>query len=73
MTTPTMSLADQAAHEAASYVRRQPTMPRAVSDDFLRALSREDRRQVPAEERRTCPNHLDWRDRCQRLHEAVSS
>lgn len=64
--------ADRAAHEAASYVRRTPRMPRVVSDSFLRALHREDSWQVPAAERSTCPEHLDWCDRCVSLHGEVA-
>ncbi|MGW7087563.1 hypothetical protein ACWGH2_29260 [Streptomyces sp. NPDC054871] len=48
-----------------------PTVARIradVSDNFLRALHREDSWQVPAAERTTCPDHLDWRSRCADLH-----
>ena len=47
-----------------------PRMPADFSDSLDLKLFRETRDQVPAEQRVTCPIHLDWRDRCQRLHEA---
>lgn len=48
-----------------------PTLPRIpadASDDLVLRLYQETARQVPAEQRVTCPIHLDWRDRCANLH-----
>ncbi|MEU0589939.1 MULTISPECIES: hypothetical protein [Streptomyces] len=42
-----------------------------ASDDLLRRLYQETAREVPAEQRVTCPVHLDWRDRCRHLHQAA--
>ncbi len=33
------------------------------------ALHREESRQTPVAERSTCPEHLEWRDRCVGRHE----
>lgn len=44
-------------------------MPADASDDLLLRLYRETARQTPAEQRSTCPIHLQWRDRCLHLHE----
>ncbi|WP_265560826.1 hypothetical protein [Streptomyces hygroscopicus] len=49
----------------------QPRMPVEFSDDLARALYRETARQTPAEQRVSCPIHLDWRDHCRHLHEVV--
>lgn len=46
----------------------KPAMPPVFSDDFGRALYRETRDQVPAEQRTTCPVHFQWRDHCRDLH-----
>ncbi|MFE0353614.1 hypothetical protein ACFW2I_08980 [Streptomyces nigra] len=47
-----------------------PRIPADASDDLVLRIYQETSRQVPAELRVTCPIHLDWRDRCRRLHEA---
>lgn len=47
-----------------------PRIPADASDDLVLRIYQETARQVPAEQRVTCPIHLDWRDRCQQLHEA---
>lgn len=44
-------------------------MPAEFSDCLDLKLFRETRDQVPAEQRSTCPVHLNWRDRCAHLHE----
>ncbi|HEY9375223.1 hypothetical protein [Streptomyces sp.] len=52
-----------------------PTLPRIpvdASDDLILRLYQETARQTPAEDRVTCPIHLQWRDRCRHLHEAVA-
>jgi hypothetical protein len=46
----------------------EPRMPAEFSDDLDQALYRETRTQVPAEQRTTCPVHLDWTDRCRSWH-----
>jgi hypothetical protein len=46
----------------------KPRMPAAPSDDLDRKLQFETRNQVPEADRRTCPVHLDWRDRCHSWH-----
>jgi len=43
-------------------------IPADASDDLLRRLYQETAREVPAEQRVTCPLHLNWRDRCRGLH-----
>lgn len=43
-------------------------IPADASDDLLHKLYQETARQVPADERSTCPVHLDWRDHCRHLH-----
>lgn len=45
-----------------------PRMPVDASDDLVLRLYQETARQVPAEQRVTCPIHLNWRDRCAHLH-----
>jgi len=47
-----------------------PRIPADASDDLVLRLYQESARQTPAEQRVTCPIHLDWRDRCHHLHEA---
>jgi len=49
-----------------------PRMPAEFSDSLDLKLFRETRDQTPAELRVTCPIHLNWRDRCHHLHEAVA-
>ena len=46
-----------------------PTLPRIPADDLVLRIYQETARQVPAEDRVTCPIHLNWRDRCAHLHE----
>lgn len=46
-----------------------PRIPADASDDLVLRLYQETSRQVPADQRVTCPVHLNWRDRCQHLHE----
>jgi hypothetical protein len=43
-------------------------IPADASDDLLRKLHVEDSRSVPVARRATCPDHLNWRDRCAHLH-----
>lgn len=45
-----------------------PPIPADASDDLVHAIYRETRDQVPADQRSTCPIHLQWRDRCSHLH-----
>ncbi|MFE8961768.1 hypothetical protein [Streptomyces iakyrus] len=45
-------------------------IPADASDDLVYRIWRETRDQTPAEQRSTCPIHLNWRDRCAHLHEA---
>ncbi|CAL9664670.1 hypothetical protein SUDANB1_07149 [Streptomyces sp. enrichment culture] len=48
-----------------------PTLPRIpadASDDLVYRIYRETRDQTPADQRVTCPIHLNWRDRCAHLH-----
>lgn len=45
-------------------------IPADASDDLVLRLYQEGARQTPAEQRVTCPIHLNWRDRCSHLHEA---
>ncbi|QTD97003.1 hypothetical protein [Streptomyces cyanogenus] len=45
-----------------------PRIPADASDDLVLRLYQETARQVPAEQRVTCPIHLNWRDRCAHLH-----
>lgn len=47
-------------------------IPADASDDLVLRLHQEGVRQTPAELRSTCPIHLNWRDRCAHLHEAVT-
>ena len=48
-------------------------IPADASDDLVLRLYQEGARQTPAEQRVTCPIHLNWRDRCHHLHEAVAA
>jgi hypothetical protein len=50
----------------------EPRMMADFSDDLDRALYRETSRGVPADQRSTCPDHLDWADHCRHLHGATS-
>ncbi|MFJ3719053.1 hypothetical protein [Streptomyces sp. NPDC090057] len=43
-------------------------VPADASDDLLRLLHVEAAWNVPLGERSTCPEHLNWRDRCAQLH-----
>lgn len=45
-----------------------PRIPANVSDELLRKLHTEAAWNVPLDERRTCPEHLNWRDRCAHQH-----
>ncbi|MFD4788903.1 hypothetical protein ACFWN1_17970 [Streptomyces sp. NPDC058459] len=45
-------------------------IPRDASDELLRKLHIEAAWNVPLTERRTCPEHLNWRDRCTTQHRA---
>lgn len=48
-----------------------PTLPRIpadASDDLVLRIFRETRDQTPADQRSTCPIHLNWMDRCRHLH-----
>ena len=47
----------------------QPRFPADASDDLVLRIYQETSRQVPAEQRVTCPIHLNWRDRCAHLHQ----
>lgn len=67
-TQPGLSENDRIAHDMATFVRR-PALPADASDDLVLRLFQETSRQTPAQERVTCPIHLNWRDRCIHLHE----
>ena len=57
-----MTSADRAAHEAASYVRRP-----APADELAAALAEDNRLEdagMHADERRTCWTHQGWADDC---------
>jgi len=45
-----------------------PRIPADVSDELLRKLHLEAVWNVPLDERRTCPQHLNWRDLCAHQH-----
>lgn len=45
-----------------------PRIPAGASDDLILRLYQETARQTPADQRSTCPIHLNWRDRCAHLH-----
>lgn len=48
-------------------------IPADASDDLVLRIFRETRDQTPDHLRSTCPIHLQWRDRCAHLHEAVAA
>jgi hypothetical protein len=43
-------------------------IPADASDDLVLCLYQETARQTPADQRVTCPIHLNWRERCAHLH-----
>jgi hypothetical protein len=47
-------------------------IPAAASDELLRKLHVEAAWNVPLIERRTCPEHLTWRDLCAHQHQEAS-
>lgn len=47
-------------------------IPADASDELLRKLHTEAAWNVPLAERRTCPEHLTWRDLCAHQHEVTS-